>query len=87
MPSFDELRLVYQAEHKRLTALYYSGGMSKADFEAAHGQNWATYAETAISLGYMPSPAIPPMWRAQWAAAQTIEEKVAVLAGMLGLGS
>ena len=60
MPSEQEIKANYKAQHDTLAASYYGGtsGLTKEQFDIQHGQIWGNMKAELIANGYL-TPLIP----------------------------
>lgn len=78
MPTCEEIRANYKAQHDILTESYYAGtsGLTKEEFDTQHAQIWANMEAELIAAGCLPPPT-PPLCT-HWAVIdsfQPTEEK------------
>jgi N-methylhydantoinase B/oxoprolinase/acetone carboxylase alpha subunit len=97
MPTREEIDLKYIGLHDQLEAEFFdfseSGRSMKArktleEFNLRHGELWRGHEAELVASGLMEPrqpPQLLPDWKAQWAAAATMAEKLKVLARRLGL--
>ncbi len=52
-----EITAEYKTNHSNLETLFYrDGGLSKAEFDQRHGQNWLDYEAEMIAAGHIQPP-------------------------------